>query len=216
MRTFPSSVGWPRYLRPVGAEDEARRTINAFIRRAERIARTDAARREDLASVGSTMKILVRMGHRQQRIERTHLPEPELIQAATVIRPVVLKREQVHFGRVVNGIRLLTLDAPSAVTELVVKVKKSWPSMLTAERWIIMVSKIGEAEQTRLTDVEVAELWFNAYVWHDDQAKQWALRHLSEEECLISASVWVSDRILLVRALQQFIGDLQEADYLPR
>jgi hypothetical protein len=44
--------------------------------------------------------------------------------------------------------------------------------------------------------------------------KQWALKHISEDECLISASVWVSHRILLVRAVQQLIADLRQAGHL--
>ena len=59
--------------------------------------RTAAAQREALATVGSTMNILVRVGQREHRIERTHLPEPELIQAAVMLRPVVfLQKEPVQ------------------------------------------------------------------------------------------------------------------------
>ena len=45
---------------------------------------TDAAQREDLATIGSTLKVLVRVGEKLQHIERTHLPEQEVIHAATL------------------------------------------------------------------------------------------------------------------------------------
>lgn len=68
---------------------------------------------------------------------------------------------------------------------------------------------------SRLTDVEIAELWFNAHVWHDDQDKQWTLRYISEDECLISATVWASDRVLVVRSVQQMILDFRQGGHLP-
>jgi hypothetical protein len=97
----------------------ARRTLAAFAGRAEAIMETAAAQREDLATVGSTMNILVRVGQREHRIERSHLPVPELIEAATMLRPVtVLQKEPVQIGKVVNALGLLLMDAPQPVKEL--------------------------------------------------------------------------------------------------
>ena len=195
--------------------DSARRTLVAFADRASAIMRTAAAQREDLATVGSTMNILVRVGQREHRIERTHLPEPELIQAAVMLRPVVfLQKEPVQIGKVLNAVGLLLMDAPAPVRELLGEVQRQLNKLLTAERWVVMVAGPGAPEPTRLTDVEIAELWFDACIWHNDMDKQWALKHISEDECLISASVWVSHRILLVRALQQLIADLRQAGHL--
>ncbi len=198
-----------------GDTEGAKRTLIAFMRRAERIMATRAAQREDLATVGSTLKVLVRVGERQHRIERSHLPVPELLEAAVMIRPVILQKEQVHLGRVVHAVGLLTLGAPAYVRDIVRAVKRSWPRLLTSERWVVMAARAGESRGSRLTDVEIAELWFNAHVWHDDQDKQWTLRYISEDECLISATVWVSDRVLVVRALQQMIVDLRQTGHLP-
>lgn len=198
-----------------GDTEGAKGTLIAFMRRAERIMATSAAQREDLATVGSTMKVLVRVGERQHRIERSHLPVPELLEAAVMIRPVVLQKEPVHLGGVVNAVGFLTQDAPAQVRDLVRAVKRDWPRLLTSERWVVMAARAGESSGSRLTDAEIAELWFNAHVWHDDQDKQWTLRYISEDECLISATVWVSDRVLVVRALQQMIVDLRQAGHLP-
>jgi hypothetical protein len=78
----------------------------------------------------------------------------------------------------------------------------------------VMVAHPGEGQATRLTDVDIAELWFNAHVWHDDQDKQWALRYIDTDECLICGTVWMSDRILVVRAVQQLIVDLRQEGHL--
>lgn len=176
---------------------------------------TAAAQREDLATVGSTMNILVRVGQREHRIERFHLPVPELIEAAVMLRPVmVLQKEPVQIGKVLTALGLLLLDAPQPVRDLVPEVRRKVNAALTGERWIVMVAGPGVDEQTRLTDVEIAEQWFDAHIWHNDLDKQWVLRHISQDECMISASAWVSHRILIVRALQQFIVDLRQSGHL--
>lgn len=197
-----------------GDPTTARRALAAFTDRAAAIMRTTAAQREDLATVGSTMNILVRVGQREHRIERSHLPEPELLEAAVMIRPVTLQKEPVQLGKVLGAVGALMPNAPQPVLTGVRDVRREVNRLLAAERWVVMVAGPGVAEATRLTDVEIAELWFDAHVWHNDVDKQWKLRHISRDECLISASVWVSDRILVVRAVQQVIVDLRQAGHL--
>lgn len=192
----------------------ARQTVAAFVDRAGAIMRTAAAQREDLATVGSTMNILLRVGHREQRIERNHLPEEELLHAAVMIRPVTLKKEPVHLGRVMGALGSLMPNAPQPVLDGLRQMRREVNRLLAAERWIVMVAGPGATESTRLTDVEIAELWFDAHIWHNDMDKQSRLRNISRDECLISASVWVSDRILVVRSLQQLVSDLRSAGHL--
>jgi hypothetical protein len=111
------------------------------------------------------MKILVRVGQQEHRIERTHLPEPELIQAAVMLRPVVfLQKEPVQIGRVLNAVGLLLMDAPQPVRDHLREVRRRVNTLLTAERWVVMVAGPGAPEPTRLTDVEIAELWFDAHI----------------------------------------------------
>jgi hypothetical protein len=197
-----------------GDPEQARRIVKAFMARAERIMSTDAAQREDLATMGSSLQVMVRAGAREQRIWRTHLPETELIHAAAIIRPVILQRELVHLGRVVGAIGFLTRDASDEVQRVVRVLRRSWHPNLYGERWVVMVAHPLEGQATRLTDVDIAELWFNAHVWHDDQDKQWALRYIDTDECLICGTVWMSDRILVVRAVQQLIVDLRQEGHL--
>ena len=110
-----------------------------------------------------------------------------------MLRPVVfLQKEPVQIGKVLNAVRLLLLDAPQPVRDHLREVQRQVNKLLKAERWVVMVAGPGAPEPTRLTDVEIAELWFDAHIWHNDMDKQWALKHISEDECLISASVWVT------------------------
>jgi len=192
--------------------EDARATLVAFLARADAIMSTDAARREDLATIGSTMRVLVRVGEPHQRIERSHLPVPELLQAAVMIRPVVLGKERVNLSKVLAAAGFLVRDAPEHVRAPVADARRSLPRFLSAGRWTLMVA--GPDGETRLSDVEIAELWFNAHVWHDDADKQWALRQVPEDERLICATVWVSDRVLAVRAVQQLVVDLRRAGHV--
>ncbi len=105
---------------------------------------TAAAQREDLATVGSTMNILVRAGRREHRIERFHLPVPELIEAAVMLRPVtVLRKEPVQIGRVLAALGLLLMDAPELVRDLVREVRRQVNELLAGERWIDIVAGPG-------------------------------------------------------------------------
>jgi hypothetical protein len=192
----------------------AQQTLRTFLARAERIAATQAAQREDLATIGTTMQVLMRLDQKHQQIERKHLPVPELLEAAAIVRPVTLERERVYLGKVASALGLLTLTAPERERTVVRALQKSWHKHLRGERWIVMVAHADEPQQTRLTDVEIAELWFNAHVWHDDEDKQWALRHIGESECLICATVWVSDRVQVARAVQQLIVDLRDSGHI--
>lgn len=194
--------------------ERARRAIAAFGERAAAVMATAAAQREDLATLGSTMKILMRLGQREHRIERSHLPELELVQAAVTIRPVMLQKEPVHLGKALSAVSQSMPTAPPGVGEWLRGVRRQVNRSLSASRWVVMVAAPGEPQATRLTDVQIAELWFDAHLWHNDLDKQWMLRHIGRDECLICATVWVSDRILIVRAVQQLIADLRAAALL--
>lgn len=76
---------------------------------------TAAAQREDLATIGSTLKVMIRVGQPHQDVESSHLCEQELVHAAALLRPVTQKKESVHLGRVINAIALLVQDAPEPV-----------------------------------------------------------------------------------------------------
>ncbi|MCW2678041.1 MAG: hypothetical protein JWR70_3081 [Modestobacter sp.] len=56
----------------------------------------------------------------------------------------------------------LLMDAPQPMRDLIREVRRQVNELLTAERWVVMVAGRGVTEQTRLTDVEIAELWFGA------------------------------------------------------
>lgn len=191
-------------------DDQAKATVAAFLRRADRLMATSAAQREDLATIGTTMKVLIRLGQRQQSIERSHLPVPELHEAANVLRPFVLKKERVHFGRVLSAVVQLSRDAPADVRDLARDMKKTWSKYLDAERWVVMATDPGGGPPTELTDVQIAEHWLYGEAWHDDEDRRRALGRISDGEAKIAATVWVADRILMARAIQQFILDARE------
>jgi hypothetical protein len=123
---------------------DAKARIAAFMRRAELIMATDAAQREDLATIGTTMTVMFRLDRRVQDIERSHLPETELIAAATMVRPIVMKKELCEVGGVVNSVSFLTQNAPVAVREQVRTVRDTWRKMLAEPRWTLMVAHDGE------------------------------------------------------------------------
>lgn len=187
--------------------DAAAGRVTAFLRRAERIMATPAAQRADLATIGTTMRLLASPVQGQHRIERSHLPQSELLEVAVLLRPVFAEGDDVFIGKVTTALGLLTRGGPQEFKQPVGELKKAWTALVKGWRWKVMVADAPTA--TDLTDVQIAELWFNAHVWHSDMAKAWQLRHISDDEALICATVWVMDRVRLVRAAQQLIVDLR-------
>lgn len=141
-------------------------------------------------------------------------PVSELLEATVMIRPVTLQKEPVQLGKVLGAAGAIMPNAPRYVLTGIREVRRQVSKLLAVERWVVMVAGPGCTESTRLTDVEIAELWSDAHVWHNDMDKQWALRNISEDERLISASVWVGDRVLVVRAVQQPLVDLRDDGHL--
>lgn len=195
---------------PADLETAAAR-VTAFLRRAERIMATPAAQREDLATIGTTMRLLIAPVQGQHRIERTHLPQSEPLEVAVLLRPVFAESDDVFIGKVATALELLTRGGPREFTEPVGQLKKAWPALVKGWRWKVMVATPNAPTVTDLTDAQIAELWFNAHVWHSDMDKAWKLRHISDDEALICATVWVMDRVRLVRAAEQLILDLRRA-----
>lgn len=200
---------------PADLEMPARR-VNSFLRRVERVLATPAAQREDLATIGTTLRLLVAPVQGRHRIERSHLPQSELIEVAVLLRPIFAERDDIFIGKVTAALGLLAGGAPGEGAEPVALLRKAWPAVTKGWRWKMMVASPDAPEATDLTDAQIAELWFNAHVWHSDMEKEWALRHIPESETLICATVWVADRVRLVRGVQQLVADLRSAGALKR
>jgi hypothetical protein len=192
---------------------DAKARVNAFMHRAGLIMETDAARREDLATIGTTMKVMFRIDSRVSDFQRSHLPETELIAAAAIVRPITLGDEPCEVGGVMNAISLLTQGTPG-LSQKVRLVKQTMQKMLCEPRWTLFVAHDGD-KQIALTDIQIADLWLYADVMHGNPVKQAMLKHISRDERRIAGTVWVGDRILLARGIQQMIVDLRRARLLP-
>ncbi len=185
----------------------ARGILDHFRRRGGSILRSAAAERQDLATIGSTMQVVFGGPGLPSRMERSHLPRAELLEAATLLRPLYFNQsDSVYVTKVASALSTLAGDN-EGLLDYTRDLRRQLPRILKSERWYLMLAA-GGLEQ-RFSNTEIAELWFDAEVWHSDLDKQEALRHVGEGERLICATVWVSERLLLTKALLEIIDDLE-------
>lgn len=64
-------------------------------------------------------------------------------------------------------------------------------------------------DKIQVWDREIAEHWLYADVVHSDPDREFSIRHIPETERLMAGNLWVRDGILLTRATQQLIVDLE-------
>ncbi len=124
-------------------------TLDQFLDRAERVLSCELARREDLATVGTSGKFVASLAEGQPVVwsmERSHPLESDVESAATRLRPLFLQDERVQYGRVTNALDALAQGAPEPQRELVKLLKKAWKQHETGYRWAIGSTRSAAAE----------------------------------------------------------------------
>lgn len=190
--------------------------LRNFQGRADLISDSDIAKRLDLATLGSTMKILVRVGESKVRIEREHPPVSQIEQAAARLRPVFLPQEIVHHGKVTKALSYLTQKEAPEVKALAKAVSSAWKGFDSQRTWAMEAGKFGEKPDTtgQLWDRQIAHDWLYGYVIHNDLDAQHRIRYISPDDRMMAGLLWVKDATLLVRATQQLIVDLEDVGAL--
>ncbi len=197
---------------PATTPEEHRERIESFLERAAKILSMSAAQRQDLATLGSTVRVFGRLGDPVMDMQREHLPEEEIMAIAGLIRPLTLSREPVEISNVFASIGYLTQSAPPEMKQAIRSYKKIALARMAGWRWRFMTS--SDNEPNGLTDREIAECWMYANLVHADLERRRRIQHVPEGERYLAATVWVSDCVLVTRAVQQLIFDLRRVSLL--
>lgn len=186
--------------------------LRRFRSRAKRIADTDIARRADLATLGTTLQVMTRVGTPWATIFQEHPPEAEIITGATLLRPVFLKEEDVYHHNVISALGFLVRDRSPEAKKAVANCKETWKAATRSSYWAFEAA-LGENLEDRMPqtwDRDIAKDWLVADIVHDDEDAQHRLRLVSETDKILAGLLWVKDGILLVRGTDQLIVDLED------
>ncbi len=191
-------------------------TLDQFLDRAERVLSCELARREDLATVGTSGKFIASLAKGQPVVwsmERSHPPESDVESAAARLRPLFLQDERVQYGRVTNALGALAQGAPEPQRELVKLLKKAWEQHETGYRWAIGSTRSGGSREMR-NDRQIARDFLYGDLMHADAAARQRLRGVPQGERLVAATAWAADAIKLTLATKQLVVDLRDGGYL--
>ena len=192
-------------------------TIDEFLDRAALVLDSEIARREDLATLGSTMNLVasVQKGETTWRMERSVPPDFLIESAATRVRPLFTNDDPVFHGRVTNALLgLLTDTTPASVKQGLRSLKKAWAQDEDHYRWSLGIATAGDPPGQMRTDRQIARDWLYGDLVHADAEARRRLRNVPRHERLLAALSWVSDVIKLTQATKQACVDLRDAGCL--
>jgi len=180
---------------------------------AERVLFCELARREDLATVGTSGKFIASLAEGQPVVwsmERSHPPESDVESAAARLRPLFLQDERVQYGRVTNALGALAQGAPEPQRELVKLLKKAWEQHETGYRWAIGSTRSGGSGKiVRSPTTSCTATWCTPTTTPDSGYGAYP-----RGERLVAATAWAADAIKLTLATQQLVVDLRDGGYL--
>lgn len=195
-------------------------TVEAFRDRAERILRCQIAQREDLATIGTTLQVVLLLdGSGMSRLERQRPTDMEIDQAAALCRPLFLEQDSVSHLKVTKAISGLVHEGRTASpgqAELLKALRKAWQDHEGAWRWKVGSSRDNSpgAQELR-TDRQIARDFLYGDLVHADADARRRLRLVPEDERFVAAGVWATDAVRLVQATKRLIIDFEAAGLFP-
>ncbi len=194
--------------------------LEEFDYTAERVLTSEIARRQDLATVGTTMNLIASMvdgvpGYRIQR-ERPRISDIEA--AAARVRPLFLESDATYHGNVTAAMSGLAkaASAPAEQMDMIKALKKAWQNHDKGYRWALgaNVGSLPTKDQLR-TDRQIAHDFVYGNLVHADPEARERLRLIPVDDRLFAAVVWVADATRRTLATKQLIVDPTEAGHLP-
>jgi hypothetical protein len=197
--------------------------LDAFVLRARRV------RAHSLAADPGTLEALAKPKWHIVVDDRTgvatvtrHLPPEESVESlAARVRPLILQRDPVHYGKVLNAVGLLLQNNPDAADALLyVKWLRGQWSAINSESdesraYSIQKGRVdGEGPTSDISDNSLAFAWFYGDVVHADAARRDSARDFNVVD-RFEAAVHVVARIAwLTLATLNFIEQLRDAGQL--
>lgn len=208
---------------PGDPRDNAAAALEAFILRARRV------RAHSLASDPDALESLTNPKWNMVVDQRTgtatvtrHLPPEELVESlAARVRPLILQRDPVHYGKVLNALGLLLRGNADAAEALayVKWLRRRWSDINSdsdeIRAYSIQKGRVdGEGPTSDISDNSLAFAWFYGDVVHADAARRNAARDFNVVD-RFEAAVHVVARIAwLAHATLNFIEQLRDAGHL--
>jgi len=192
--------------------------LDEFLDRAERVLNSEIARRQDFATVGTTMRLIgsVVSGKAMFSIERDVPREADVESAAARVRPLFLENDPVFHGRVTMALGGLSKDSGSEQELATIKaLKNAWQSFEKSYRWSMGTSfSRGIPPGQMRNDRQIARDFIYGDLVHADPEARARLRHISMDDRVLAAVVWVTDATCLTQATKQLAIDLDDAGSL--
>ena len=190
--------------------------LDQFLDRAERVLSCELARREDLATVGTSGKFIASLAEANPWCgpwSEVTPRSPTSSRQQHVSGPLFRQDERVQHGRVTNALGALAQGAPEPQRELVKLLKKAWKQHDTGYRWSLGSTRNGGSGEMR-NDRQIAhDFLYGDLVHAADDARQ-RLRGVPQGARLVAATAWAADAIKLTLATKQLVVDLRDGGYL--
>jgi hypothetical protein len=191
--------------------------LDEFLDRAGRVLSSEIARRDDLATVGSTMKVVaaVTAGATHYRLERQRPPVADIEAAVSRVRPLFAEDDLVFHRTVTGALGALAQHAPQDTKNQVRELGAAWRAHETSVRWGMAssLSPLPDDQRWR-NDRQIARDFIYGDLLHADPEARRRLRGIPEDERLPAAAVWVADATRLTLATKQLILELRDAGLL--
>lgn len=152
-----------------------------------------------------------------------YLPPEESVESlAARVRPLILQRDPVHYGRVLNALGLLLQGNPETAADALAYVKwlrGQWSAINSdsdeSRAYSIQKGRVdGEGPTSDISDNSLAFAWFYGDVVHADAARRESARNFNVVD-RFEAAVHVVARIAwLTNATLNFIEQLRDAGQL--
>lgn len=177
------------------------------------------SRRVDVATLGTSMHILGVVGRPDlHQIGWDQPPMEAIEQAAIRLRPIFLENEEVFYNKIMNGLAYLAQEAPTESRQVIIEVKAAWKELTRGMYWSLAVAADAKDrdESPMRTDREIALDWLYGDLVHADPQRRDRLKNIPHHYRVLAGLLWAKDGILLTRATQQLIADLDNLGQLKR
>lgn len=202
---------------------KAAAALEAFVLRARRVCAHSLASDPDALEALTKPKWNIVVGERTGNATVTrHLPPEELVESlAARVRPLILQRDPVHYGKVLNALGLLLHDNPDAADALayVQWLRGQWSAINSdsdeIRAYSIQKGRVdGEGPTSDISDNTLAFAWFYGDVVHADAARRNAASDFDVVD-RFEAAVHVVARVAwLAHATLDFVEQLRDAGHL--
>jgi hypothetical protein len=193
-------------------EVKAKDRLNRFLARADAVAECALARRSDLDDLGTKVTFDIADSGEILDVRVNLAPEEEVEQAIARMRPVLLKGDDIYWGRVVSAMKLLAFDYKAARHRIDV-VARAWadfpPTYLKMESF-----NKNTGEGYFGSDGDLAQAWLYAEFIHSDAEKARKIAPTSKQMRRHATTLFAKDGVQYVTGTARMIREMAAQEVL--